>query len=447
VGIEHAGGGDGKTPEGKGVTTGDEEYFARPLTCDLCEQTQEVLNNERRWHIQCSDVLDYLRSLPDGCVHCVCTSPPYYGLRDYGIAGQIGLEDTPRRYVERLVEVFREVRRVLHPSGCAWVDLGDSYAGGGGGNYTKGTRNTSEQNLTNVRNREEWLDNAGLKAKDLIGVPWLTAFAMRDDGWYLRQRVVLCKVSPMPESVRDRCTTATEELFMFTRQPRYFYDQDAERVPWSDNRNGFSGVYQNSEEPCSRRRQDGSYRSDDGLCQPPQTDGRNLWNWWLWRPEGFAEAHFSTFPTWLPSRCIRLGTSEHGVCPACAAPWRRVVQRERKPTRPALSGKMVGRDAPEPICTGNRDPQRHCTVRRSVGWEPSCQCQRDDVVPAVVFDPFSGAGTTVMVANRLGRRGIGCELNPEYVEMSRRRIANDDGLTKVETSRDTAGPLFEGLMP
>ena len=175
---------------------------------------------------------------------CV-TSPPYFGLRSYlpddspDKPLEIGLEETPEQYVARMIEVFRCVRDVLTDDGTLWVNIGDSYAGGGGGNYSKGTRNNSGQNITNVRNRTDWLDSTGLKPKDLIGIPWMLAFALRADGWFLRQDIIWHKPNPMPESVRDRCTKAHEYVFLLSKSERYYYDntailEDAKWERWGD---------------------------------------------------------------------------------------------------------------------------------------------------------------------------------------------------------------------
>src|SRR6516164_444034 len=187
----------------------------------------------RLLHGDCRDVL---RNLPDNSVHCVVTSPPYWGLRDYGVGGQIGLEATPAEYVEAMVGVFREVRRVLKDDGTAWVNLGDSYHNGDKGGYAKGritaTDSLQRSNLANnfigAPNRQP---QAGLKPKDLCGMPWRVAFALQADGWYLRQDIIWSKPNPMPESVQDRCTKAHEYIFLLSKSERYFYDAEAIREP------------------------------------------------------------------------------------------------------------------------------------------------------------------------------------------------------------------------
>lgn len=374
---------------------------------------RDVIEGDKRFSVEQSDCIDFLRQLPDGSVHCCVTSPPYFNQRDYKIEGQIGLERCPEEYVSSLVATFRDLRRVLRGDGCLWLNIGDSYAasgrGGGGGSFQN---DDVGRDISALNQRRK--PPTGYKNKDLIGIPWMLAFALRDDGWYWRQRVTLCKVAPMPESVLDRCTFATEELFMFTKSAKYFYDQDAERVPLAE---GSAARYEydfggEKNESLTEADKDGMGVRTRTVGKREPTPGRNLWNYWMWNPEPYHEAHFATFPTWLPRRIIRLGTSERGVCPACGSPWSRVVEKKR-------GGKTT-----------------------AVGWGPGCKCDAGEPIPAIVLDPFSGAGTTVMVAVRLGRRGIGCDLNSEYVEMSRRRILNDIGTQKDEGVKGYELPLF-----
>ena len=189
----------------------------------------------RLLHGDCREVL---RGLPDASVHCCITSPPYWGLRSYLPADhpqkhlEIGSEPTLQEWVATMVEVFREVRRVLRDDGTLWLNLGDSYAGGGGGNYSKSEKQTAHgQHHTNVRNRPGWLDANSLKAKDLVGQPWRVAFALQDDGWWLRQEIIWAKKNPMPESIRDRFTKAHEHVFLLSKSERYYFNVDAVQEP------------------------------------------------------------------------------------------------------------------------------------------------------------------------------------------------------------------------
>ena len=285
------------------------------------------------------DCLEVLRGLPDGMAQTCVTSPPYYGLRDYGHAGQIGLEETPDAYVARLVDVFREVRRVLRDDGTLWLNLGDSYAAGGNGGGNK--NDTNKGSLTVARK----VAPAGYKPKDLLGIPWMVAFALRADGWWLRQDIIWHKPNPMPESVTDRCTKAHEYVFLLTKSARYFYDAAAiaEEAERGDAGSRF-------DQGKTAQRQPGQAlgaRIDDGR--------RNARSVWPIATQPYSGAHFATMPPALAERCIKAGS---------------------KP------GDMV-------------------------------------------LDPFGGAGTTGLVADRLGRSATLIELNPEYARLARERITAD----------------------
>ena len=235
---------------------------------------------------------------------CV-TSPPYFGLRDYGHPGQLGLEQTPEEYIAAMVEVFRCVRDVLADDGTLWLNIGDSYAGGGGGNYSAGTLNNSGQNITNVRNRPAWLSQAGLKPKDLIGIPWMLAFALRADGWYLRQDIIWHKPNPMPESVRDRCTKAHEYIFLLSKSERYFFDSEAVMEPVA------SSTIERLSQPTLPQ-QEGSTRvpgkTNGNMKAVGRTDKRNRRSVWTVATRPYKGAHFATFPPALIEPCILAGS-------------------------------------------------------------------------------------------------------------------------------------------
>jgi hypothetical protein len=442
----------------------------------------DVIGGRALWAVEQGDALALLRALPDGVAQACVTSPPYFGLRSYLPNGhadkslEVGLEETPAAYCARLVEVFREVRRVLHPSGCLWLNLGDSYAGGGGGNYTKGNRNNSGQNVTNVRNRPGWLDNAGVKAKDLIGVPWMTAFALRQDGWWLRQALPWVKRGAMPESVTDRPANAIEYVFLLAKGPRPFFDMEAVKRGVSSH-SDFGRERPEAPMPSSEGRLNKRTAAWLGNGSVGDPAGRNFRNADLWfeslaPPHGLCgvddelvgldviseplkDAHFAVMPTGLVRPLLLAGTSERGVCPKCSAPWRRVVARERKPTRPGReskvynpkdqakldsgdwhAGKSDGLHQPgwRQAAVGNRDPERHCTETRTLGWEPGCACDEAAPVPGLVLDPFCGSGTVGVVARRLGRRFVGFDLSADYVSLSRKRVGG-------------ASPLFDWTPP
>jgi DNA modification methylase len=294
------------------------------------------------------DCLEVLRGLPHGMAQTCVTSPPYYGLRDYGHVGQIGLEETPDAYVTRLVDVFREVRRALRDDGTLWLNLGDSYAAQGGAHGGR------DDNQRGVGARRLHIEGAGdqssrrasdgYKPKDLFGIPWMVAFALRADGWWLRQDIIWHKPNPMPESVTDRCTKAHEYVFLLTKNARYFYDADSIREAPTGRTDALSVINTKANNEREKR-----------TLNKNGTIGANARSVWPIATQPYSGAHFATMPPALAERCIKAGS---------------------KP------GDMV-------------------------------------------LDPFGGAGTTGLVADRLGRSATLIELNPEYARLARERITAD----------------------
>ena len=330
------------------------------------------------------DSLERLKSLPDAAINTCVTSPPYYGLRDYGVDGQIGLEETPEQYINRLVEVFREVKRVLRDDGTLWVNIGDSYhhTQSNNGGYSKKstlagfTNPETKGRIANEAGNAVRLNMDGVKPKDLIGIPWMLAFALRADGWYLRQDIIWAKPNPMPESVRDRCTKSHEYIFLLSKSPKYYYDAESisepvsestvwrcsqdvdaqtgsDRVPGKTNGNmkavmpRYGGnKYTNDPDVFSRTKSGNAYE------YRPMRNKRSVWTV---TTKPFKGSHFAVFPPDLIEPCILAG------CPA----------------------------------------------------------------DGLVLDPFTGSGTTGVVALKNGRNFVGCELNPQYVEMAKRRIKRE----------------------
>jgi site-specific DNA-methyltransferase (cytosine-N4-specific) len=296
-----------------------------------------------------------LSNWPAGSVQTCITSPPYFNLRDYGHVDQIGNEETPQEYVAEIVKVMEAVRRVLRDDGTLWFNIGDTYG------------------KTNVS-----------KDKDLIGIPWMVATALRDAGWYLRNDIIWHKPNPMTEGAHDRITRAHEHLFLFSKSKDYYFDDVAIMEPTSD------GL---------------------GMRQK-----RDVWTIPVARYKG---AHFAVFPEALVEPCVLAGTSEKGQCLVCGLPAGRSVSRTRTPTRPGLLTKATGNGSKE----GNRDPGRHVSVVETTGWTFDCQCLPSQAVAQFVLDPFFGSGTTGVVANRLGRNCLGVEVNPAYIPMANARLA------------------------
>lgn len=293
------------------------------------------------------DCIETMRGLQAGSVQTCVTSPPYYGLRDYGHVGQIGPEESPDAYVAKLVDVFREVRRLLKDNGVLWLNLGDSYNGSGGpGGWADNLQTDSfKGEFKKYTNPNR--DVAGLKPKDLIGIPWMVAFALRADGWYLRQDIIWHKPNPMPESVKDRCTKAHEYIFLLSKSSRYFYDADAIKEAQTTKQTAkYYGTYGQSDYNAAS----GGNRDKSGSYGDGET--RNRRSVWTVTTKPYKGAHFATFPPELIEPCI-------------------------------LAGSAVG---------------------------------------DTVLDPFNGSGTTGAVSVQHGRNYIGCELNPEYIELAHSRI-------------------------
>lgn len=368
-----------------------------------------------RHTILIGEALARLRDLPDASIHCAVTSPPYFGLRNYADqTDQIGLEATPDEYVARLVGIFREVRRVLRDDGTFWLNVGDSYANRQRQSGDEHAGEISRRNKGQITEGTRPLPS-GYKEKDLIGTPWLLAFALRADGWYLRQEIIWAKKVPMPESVHDRCTRSHEHIFMLSKSPAYFYDHEAIKEPVGESMQAAidkgqraKGEYKHdSDTRLSGGKagvRSGNRVFEDAEALARLSGGRNKRDvWWLSNsPSGLG--HHAMFPPQIPLPCIRAGTSEKGCCPTCGAPW---VRTEDK------------------------------------AWSKNCACTFAEPVPCRVLDPFHGSGTTGAVAEFLGRHYTGIELNAQYTEIYdarcaevRRSLIGGDAPDRSEKSDD-----------
>lgn len=418
------------------------------------------------------DVMDVLDTLPGESVHCVVTSPPYWGLRDYGVAGQIGMELTLGEHIDVLVGVFREVRRVLRKDGTLWLNYGDCYATSPNGRSAAETkaagnddrtfrdkpfstigpiRASRASDETRGKNSKEGYRPcyagrvcAGgyVKPKDLCMVSNRLAIALQEDGWWVRSEIIWHKPNPMPESIRDRPGASHEKVWLLSKSERYFYDAAAVRKPPKEST--IQRLSQNLEAQAGSSRANGGRKTNgpmkavgcgsdkqrghsrrhagfndrwDAMERPQQmAGGANLRNVWTISARGFKGAHFATFPTALVEPCIKAGTSEKGCCARCGAPWVRAVRREFVPQGDVAADKGA---------RGVRGQKPFDATVHTEGWTPSCKCPAHDPVPCIVLDLFGGAGTTGLVAQRLGRKAILIELNPAYADMARQRIDGD----------------------
>lgn len=360
------------------------------------------------------DVLEGLAQIPEASIHCAVTSPPYWGLRDYGVEGQIGLEATPEEFVAKMVEVFAAVRRVLRDDATLFVNIGDSYANDAKWGGQSGAKNYTSAAGGYSRDRKA----TGLKPKDLCMMPWRVALALQADGWYLRSVIVWHKRSPMPESVTDRPTSSWEPIFLLAKSDRYFYDAEAVKEKSESTGGASFGKVDHAEAAAAAGQGVRRYERPDY-----REIGRNQRNVWTLSAEPYPEAHFATFPSEIPRRAIKAGTSEKGACPACGAPWTRVVEKwhENPGNRSTNGRKSATKDTGD--LGGCGYDVRLETRSKTTGWAPGCDCNAGEPVPCVVLDPFLGSGTTVATARELGRHGVGIELNPTYADLARVRIA------------------------
>ena len=464
------------------------------------------LENAMKTTILVGDCLKILRRIHDESVHCVITSPPYWGMRAYkGDPGMIGLEPTFEEHLENLVEVFREVRRVLRKDGTLWLNYGDAYAGGGRGVGSPGRESTGHAERGGLRG------TFGFKPKDLMMMPARVAMALQADGWWLRSEIIWNKSNPMPESAEDRPTCSHEKLFLLSKsgstlfwthpflpgvrtkpepdcvyihkigpgvsvtrtEPEgwreddnwrrknlwrgrdYFYDAEAVKEPasgtaharrsyktvdsWdtSTGKGGHGKFHKDGREKGKRAPGVGVKATEPGTgikqnesFQAAIVDivqYRNLRNVWKISTSPYKEAHFATFPPKLVEPCIKAGTSEKGVCAECGSPWVREISKEFVPQPDVSIAKGVnGSFDQKPMGpdSGWDGFPRGSNRVTTTGWAPTCD-HESDPVPAVCLDPFSGAGTVGLVAQRMIRDSILIEISQEYAEMARNRISKD----------------------
>jgi DNA modification methylase len=423
--------------------------------------------------IKIGDCREVLKTLPEKHFQTCITSPPYYGLRDYGtgtwvggnencshvsgtsrndierqygasvamntqysdvckecgakrIDSQIGLEKTPEEFIENLVIVFREIKRVLKDDGTLWLNLGDSYSSGGRTTTTnQSVRGDKDYGVTRPPPVE------GIKPKDLFGIPWRVAFALQSDGWYLRQDIIWHKPNPMPESVQDRCTKSHEYIFLLSKSPHYYFDNEAikeEALQGTDY-----GILR-SKKQATLNHPSITKRQNENIDSKLAGDGkRNKRSVWTVPTKPYKEAHFAVFPTDLIEPCVLAGSSAK-ICSGCGKSYRREMVTTDVPDR-IVRDHMVGvipkRDKPSRMNSKDMLP----LTKEDNGFVKQCECDTDHTEQDRIIDPFGGSGTTALVADRHNRDATVIELNEQYIEIAKNRLEGDAPLfAKVEIS-------------
>ncbi len=382
------------------------------------------------------DTLTVLKTLPDNLVDCVVTSPPYWGLRDYGVPGQLGLEPTIEEYIANMTEVYAAVMRVLKDTGTLWLNMGDSYNSDPCHNGKSFRRDRAEviPSKRIPRGSGRWgggnNHSSSLKPKDLCGMPWRLAFSLQAAGWYLRSDIIWHKPNPMPESVTDRPTKSHEYIFLLTKKAQYFYDAEAIKESQASHT---LEAFKNGRRPRNPKSINNPEDIKAGKTKQAMWNdmeciadvgGRNKRTVWTIATQPCPEAHFATFPEKLVEPCIRAGTSERGNCAECGKPWVRVVEKTDPPRRD-VNSEYPGKQT---IATQKYKHDEPGPVKNTIGWRPSCSCDTEETVSPIVLDPFMGSGTVGLVAKKLNRDYIGIEFNPEYIKMAEKRIRGKMGL-------------------
>ena len=425
------------------------------------------------------NALDELKKFPDECIDMCVTSPSYFGLRDYGtgkwiggnencnhkpnfkvsksatvgndiknigkkyykkickkcgakrIDEQIGIEKTPEEYVEKLVLIFREIKRILKNHGTLWLNLGDSYYNFKGYSDYQSKQSISNHSghIMNVSSSKKKFKNSNFKGKDLMEIPSMVAIALRNDGWYLRSRIPWIKRNSMPESVTDRPSSSVEYVFLFSKCEKYYYDIENVRIQQKETSIKISNINPKTEENLryktlqgigrNRRNSDWFFETWQGLLN--NLDGDPLAFIINLNPNH--ENHFASYPITLIEPMILAGTSEKGVCSKCGKPYNRIIEKNRvrrnefdkndKRYRPNLYKGKYGN------INGKEDAGY--TQIKTLEWKSSCNCN-NNISPAIVLDCFLGSGTSAIAAKQLGRNFVGIELNSDYIEIAEKRL-------------------------
>ena len=406
------------------------------------------MNNQQRLEITFlqGNCLDKKQELDDNSIDCVVSSPPYWGLRDYGVEGQLGLETTYQEHIKNIVEIFRAMKPKLKETATIWLNYGDSYAATVNGTKVKDIKNDDRGFVDKPFSTIQGV----LKPKDLVMIPNRIAIALQDDGWWIRSEIIWHKPNPMPESVKDRPTSAHEKIWLITKSKKYYYDADAIRVPqkqdsiaragrdvWKNNKTD-SGNYSIPNVDSAKKL---NQKVLDTVAEGkiPMANKRNVWTV---TTKPFKGAHFATFPKDLIEPCIKAGCPEK-ICVECGKPYIRKIKignynkEYQKSCGGNVDGKYTGKSTKNYKGAKAQNPSE--TKKRileslkekiDLGLHKNCECNTQDYKPGIVLDPFGGSGTTGIVSKHLKRKAILIELNEEYISIAKKRINKEFGLFK-----------------
>ena len=363
----------------------------RPKTVKLDEMTSKFLLLQGKSQ-------DVLKQFPDNTFHTVITSPPYWSLRDYFSNGQLGQEETPEEYVENVMSIMREVKRTLRKDGTVWFNIGDSYNNNSG--FCRATKGWSRKGRTKGSADKKAIKHLYIKKKELFGIPWMVAFALQKEGWYLRCDIIWEKTNPMPDGAKDRPTRGHEYIFLLTKSPKYFYDYFRVLEDTEDHPGGIQGF--------GAKNQRGTYRMDQNRTFQ-HYGKRNKRAVWRTSVSTFQGDHFATYPPLLIEPCVKASTSERGCCIKCRTPWERIFEKvevEREVIEKTPSSKMQ-MENPDDMFSKDYNLDSNKTGKFvkvkmlelvSKGWKKKCKCKTGKTTSCLVLDPFSGTGTTGEVA-------------------------------------------------
>ncbi len=367
------------------------------------------------------DVFDKIKELEDNSIDCVVTSPPYWGLRDYGVSGQLGLEPTYQEHIQNIVKLFKVIKPKLKDSATVWLNYGDSYAATINGTKVKDIKNDDRKFV----DKPFCTIQGSIKPKDLVMIPNRIAIALQDDGWWIRSEIIWHKPNPMPESVKDRPTNCHEKIWLITKNKKYYYDAEAVREPCQNETIkrmtlGNKGKIGNNKNSTGWKQLNNYWGSEQSVKDANK--GRNRRNVWTITTKPFKDAHFATFPKDLIEPCIKAGCPEK-VCVKCGKPQIKEFYRDKS----TLLVKRNKRDGDGDRAVGGVYQKWLEENPPEITTKPSCNCNAD-FKPGVVLDPFGGSGTTGIVAVENNRKAILIELNKEYIHIAKKRINKELGL-------------------